>query len=102
MNSATNSNVSNVSTTSTLSPTEAALQTRLATVRQRIASLEVDPRITAEMRPSLAWQFGFARQQVEGLDSQFGPFGPKELVTVERLIGEAESAVNTAAKVIGD
>lgn len=94
MNSAT--------TISTLSTAELALQTRLATVRQRIASLEVDPRITAEMRPSLAWHFGFARQQVENLDTQFGTFSPKELVTVERLIGEAESAVNTAATVIGD
>ncbi len=99
MNSAT---ISTGSTVSTLGTAEAALQTRLATVRQRIASLEVDPRITAEMRPSLAWHFGFARQQVEGLDSQFGTFSPKELVTVERLIGEAESAVNTAATVIGD
>jgi hypothetical protein len=88
--------------TITLSPAEPALQTRLATLRQHIASLEVDSRITAEMRPSLAWQFGFARQQVNGLDSQFGTFSPEELVTVERLIGEAESAVNTAATVIGD
>ncbi|MFA7340580.1 MAG: hypothetical protein WC028_27600 [Candidatus Obscuribacterales bacterium] len=90
------------STVFTMSTAELALQTRLATVRQRIASLEVDPRITAEMRPSLAWHFGFARQQVENLDTQFGTFSPKELVTVERLIGEAESAVNTAATVIGD
>ncbi|MDP3507128.1 MAG: hypothetical protein Q8T09_03985 [Candidatus Melainabacteria bacterium] len=86
----------------TLSPAESALQTRLTTLRQRIASLEVDPRITADMRPSLAWQFGFARQQVANLDNQFGTFSPAELVTVERLIGEAEGAVNTAATVIGD
>lgn len=86
----------------TLSPAESALQTRLTTLRQRITSLEVDPRITAAMRPSLAWHFGYARQQVEGLDSQFGTFSPKELTTVERLISDAESAVNTAATVIGD
>lgn len=88
--------------TLTLSPAESALQTRLTTLRQRIASLEVDGRITAAMRPSLAWQFGFARQQVANLDNQFGTFSPAELVTVERLIGEAEGAVNTAATVIGD
>ncbi len=86
----------------TLSPAESALQTRLTTLRQRITSLEVDPRITAAMRPSLAWHFGYARQQVEGLDSQFGTFSPNELTTVERLISDAESAVNTAATVIGD
>lgn len=91
-----------VSSISNMSTAELALQTRLATVRERIASLEIDQRITAAMRPSLAWHFGYARQQVEGLDSQFGTFSPKELITVERLIGEAESAVNTAATVIGD
>jgi hypothetical protein len=90
-----------VSSISNMSTAELALQTRLATVRERIASLEIDQRITAAMRPSLAWHFGYARQQVEGLDSQFGTFSPKELITVERLIGEAESAVNTAATVIG-
>ena len=52
--------------------------------------------------PGIRLPAGFARQQVEGLDSQFGTFSPRELVTVERLIGEAESAVNTAATVIGD
>ena len=91
-----------VSSISTMGTAELALQTRLTTLRQRIASLEVDPRITAEMRPSLAWHFGFARQQVENLDSQFGTFSPNELITVERLIGQAESAVKTAATVSGD
>lgn len=85
-----------------LSSEESALQDRLTTLRQRIASLEVDPRITAAMRPSLAWHFGYARQQVDNLDTQFGTFSPAELVTVERLIGEAEGSVKTAATVIGD
>ena len=85
-----------------LSPAESALKDRLTSLRQRISTLEVDKRITAEMRPSLAWHFGYARQQVNNLDTQFGTFSAAELVTVERLIGEAEAAVKTAATVIGD
>ncbi|MFA6210698.1 MAG: hypothetical protein WC714_14805 [Candidatus Obscuribacterales bacterium] len=99
MNSTT---ISSSTSVTNLSPAEVALKDRLTTLRQRIASLEVDPRITAAMRPSLAWHFGYARQQVDNLDTQFGTFSPAELVTVERLIGEAEGAVKTAATVIGD
>ncbi|CAN5612997.1 hypothetical protein BH11CYA1_BH11CYA1_33490 [soil metagenome] len=102
MNSTTAINAVTNTNNSSLSPVESALQDRLSALRQRIATLEVDGRITGEMRPSLAWHFGYARQQVNGLDNQFGTFDAAELVTVERLIGEAESAVKTAATVIGD